>query len=426
MSGEGSGLFRSRVLVALIVLSGVATIAAVLLLAFGSRFLEPSSAGPNSYSFSAIGFRGAYTALRADGLDVRRVRDPRLPGVRKGVALVVAGPPTGDDRYDAADALKTLLHEARRRGAVPVVVLPKWAGSPSPVHIGWIAGASRRSDGAVEKIAAAALGKAAGDRPFWRMASNLAGKAESSWGERYGFALDGPQLLSSVEKYEPLVSTGDGLLVARVTPADGGPPVVVVSDPDLFDNQGLGHADHAALLLDLITKGIGANAVAFDETLHGFGESGGLLADALSFPAVLVTLHVLLVLGLATWAGSVRLGPARPDRPARALGREAFIDSTARLLVGAPDEIHALATYWRAAQDAVAEAMRLPPLAPAARLRRLAALTEARGVAEDVVSLDAEIAASVRVVAKPASWLSLAERAYRWRRSMTVGLRPVA
>ena len=72
--------------------------------------------------------------------------------------------------------------------------------------------------------------------------------------------------------------------------------------------------------------------MVFDETIHGFNRTPGLLAEALRFPMVLAVLQGLLLLGLVLWAGMGRFGKPLPAAPGLAAGKEVLIGNTAKLL----------------------------------------------------------------------------------------------
>jgi hypothetical protein len=425
MSAGPQPLFRSRLLAGLIALAGISALATVLLLAFGEHLAEPPSAGADSFSYSAIGHHGVYTFLRAAGVVCVRSRDPLLPSASKGSVVLAAEPRDPAEDRGNADALRALIVAARRRGAGTIVVLPKWIGSPSPVEEGFVDGVSLHALTAVTAVLSAAVGtsgdaKTSGVR---RLAPGIDGKATTSWGETYDVRLRNAQVLVRDDtSWTPLLWTESGLLAAmRKSPHSE--PLVVVADPDLLNNHGLHEAEHAPLVLDLLTKGLKARAVVLDETLHGFSRRSRLLADALSIPWLFVTVHVSLVLALAAWAGAVRFGHPRPERPDRSFGRREFVASTARLLLGTRDEAASLVTYWRLAQDSVAQAWRVPAIESSPRLRRLAAISSARGVGEDPLALEREVTEAAFDREQPERWVALAQRIERWQREMTRGPR---
>src|SRR5262249_12555817 len=122
------------------------------------------------------------------------------------------------------------------------------------------------------------------------------------------------QLLAPQKGLDPIVWCAGGLLVARRLAASGKddkddegagdrPQVVAVADPDLLNNHGLGLGENAAVFYQLLATALEAKGVVFDETIHGFNRTRGLIAEALRFPMVLGVMQGLLLLGLVLWAG---------------------------------------------------------------------------------------------------------------------------
>jgi hypothetical protein len=205
-----------------------------------------------------------------------------------------------------------------------------------------------------------------------------------------------------------------------------GPEVFLVSDPDLFNNHGLGRADNAVAFHELLVHRLGAQGVIFDETIHGFVHDPGLLEEAFRFPLVLATLQAFVLVGTVLWAGVGRFGKPLPP-PAEAgppPGKTVLIDNTARLLTRGGDVSEALSQYYRQTTRAVAAHYFLPPDLPEAEIvERLRRIAKARGVRTDLSTLAERIrhlpAAGVRGVGERA--VRIARRLHRWRLEMMDG-----
>ena len=420
------GLFRSRLVAVLAGLAALSAIATIAVVALGPKLLGPRSNGASSFSRSAVGYRGTLAYLDASGLTVGRAQDGRLPRVGPDSALVITEPQPATKLAELQsedwDALDTILFEATEHGASAVVVLPKWFGQPVAGRSDLVQDAVRLPLNRVQAVARAVLEPIDGPMQVFQLGEDLNGVATSASGKTFWMSIRQPHFLPPDDRWRPLLSIRQGHLAAAFTAEEGGPPVVVIADPDLLNNHGLDDGDHAAAVLDLFRNGLGVDTVVFDETLHGFEDSGALLRDAFSFPALLVTAHLALAIGVALWAGARRFGPPRSERPPRTLGREAFIDSTVRLLSGTKDEVASLSAYWKLAQEVVSVELRLPPLTPPERLSRLAAASAERR-ADDPRSIDAEISTAIQFETDPKRWVELAQRAHRWRMEMTGGLR---
>ncbi len=430
---ELPGGFSRRAVAWMVGIAVASFAAAILLQAYGGDLAARPTAGPNTYSYSALGHRALAELLRREGLGVtsRQARGGAGPG--PGRPLVLAEPgPSGSP--DWKERLAALAAEARERGAPLVVVLPKWRGRPRRDQPGWVAGAALLPENQIEEILAAlqvsALQGATVERTGRTAGLRTCEVAEGSPGDSRHFTLDIPtlQLLTPSRELRPEVECegGRGLLIARGRLAPGGSDLFVVADPDLWNNQGLGLADHAALAHQLFVDRLGVHGVVFEETIHGFVQSRGLLAEAFRFPLLPGVLQGLLLLGTVLWAGMGRFGAPLPSAASLAPGKEVLIDNTAQLLAHGGQAADSLGRYYQQTLKAVAARFFLPPDLPegeiAARLREIG---KRRGVTLDLAALERRIVGLDRTEtgdrkAAPRA-AALAKRLYRWRMEMTDG-----
>jgi hypothetical protein len=233
------------------------------------------------------------------------------------------------------------------------------------------------------------------------------------------------QLLTPSPELQAEVECGGRLLVARSTLAPGGPELLVVADPDLWNNQGLGRADHAALAHQIFVDRLDAKGVVFDETIHGFTRSRGLLAEAFRFPLLPGTLEGLLLLGTVLWAGMGRFGSPLPAAAGLPAGKEVLIANTAELLAQGGQAADSLARYYQQTLRAVAARFFLPPDLPERELAlRLSELGKRRGSPLDLLAFAGRIASlggTARDRKTEPRVAALARRLYRWRLEMTDG-----
>jgi hypothetical protein len=410
--------------------------AGVLLSVFGQGLAGRPDSGPNTFSRSAVGHHALVALLRGAGLGVvsrRHVREGR-PGPRR--PLVLAEPAAEGDA--AARRLLSLSREAAGRRAPLLLVLPKRFTEQDPEVPGWIGSAALRSPLEVEQVPGelgiAGLGKVRIERRRHGTVRECRARLGVKKGGKetvYQIDLAGPaQLLTPAPGLDPVVVCDDGLLVARVSAA---PVLFIVADPDLLENHGLGTADHAALVHDLLVRGLQAQGLIFDETIHGFARRAGLLAEALRFPLVLAVLQSLVLAGVVVWAGMGRFGKPLPVRGESrgesggqsGEGTETLIDNTAQLLSvasGADGAAESLERYYRQTLRTVAAACFLPPdLAEGELLLRLQGIGQSRGSRLQIRSLARRIeqtgaagpAAAERAV-------RLARMLHRWRHDMTL------
>jgi hypothetical protein len=110
-------------------------------------------------------------------------------------------------------------------------------------------------------------------------------------------------------------------------------PIYILAEPDLLNNKGLRDpaAARAALALLDGLNSTGAQGVAFDLTLNGFGRKPGLLKLAFEPPFLALTLAIFVAALLAGLHGAFRFGPAEADARAVALGKAALVENSAGL-----------------------------------------------------------------------------------------------
>lgn len=428
-NAELEGGFSRRAIAWIIGLSLASLCLGLLLTAFGQNLTGRPSPGTNTFSYSAIGHRGLAELLRERGLGVLSRRD-RLEAAPRRVPLVLAEPGTADGTERARVA--ALRREAAWRGAPLVLVLPKWDGTADPEHPSWIINPVLRSVAEVRRVPAAlgmaGLGTAGlGEVRITRGAE--VGQCSARFGgvpRDFRVDLRPAQLIELAPGLDPVVVCGDKLLVARVS---GAPVVYLVADPDILNNQGLGRADHAALVYGLLAIGLQARGVVFDETVHGLSRRSGFLAEALRFPLVLAVAQAVLLGVLVVWAGQGRFGKPLPARRGMGDGPEVLIDNTAQLLGQGGRSGHgghaaeSLTRYYRQALRSVAAAYFLPADLPetevVARLQRAA---HGRGLRMELAGLAQQVERTA--AAGPAAAdraVRLARILYRWSLEMTSG-----
>jgi hypothetical protein len=416
---EPEGGFSRRAIAWIIGLSLASLSLGLLLTAFGQNLKGRPSPGTNTFSYSAIGHRGLAELLRDRGRGAvsRRDRLEGTPGRLTPLILAEPGVADGTERSRVA----ALRREAVLRGAPLVLVLPKWDGVADPEHPEWITNLELRPAAEIRRVPAALGLPELGEVRITRGA--VVRLCSALFGGRPGtFRVDlrSAQLIDPASGLDPVVVCDDRLLVARV---NSRPAVYLVADPDILNNQGLARADHAALVDGLLTVGLQARGVVFDETVHGLSRRAGFLAEALRFPLVLAVAQAVLLGALVVWAGQGRFGKPLPARRGLGDGPEVLIDNTAQLLGQGGHAGECLTRYYRQTLRSVAAAYFLPPDLPekdvVARLQRAA---HGRGLRMDLAGLGQQVeraAASGPAAADRA--VRLARILYRWSLEMTSG-----
>ncbi len=383
----------------------VSLVVTIVLTVIGNDPSSQRSAGADAYSRSAIGHRGFVDLLRHLDVPVVVSRHASLDRPKRGL-LVIAEP-----RVDTSDRGTAKLRAEIEAAHRVLIVLPKWYGFARP-GAPWIDRAALLPASDVEAIANV-LG---GEKSFAIARDTVAVR----WSERAGVApvIAQPQSLVRTEALEPVVVSGDRVLLARTEVADH--EVWILSDPDVIDNAGLREPANARFAVELVDELRDGGTVVFDETVHGHSESPSLFRTLFQFPLVLATLQVILCGLLAVWAAMVRFGPRRSPPPPLAPGKDFLIRNTAALLAYGGHHGDALRRYLAASVQTVRHALHAPD--GLARPALVAWLERVRLVRAGTISLpDLERAVESAAKASPQTILELADQVYRWRMEMMHG-----
>lgn len=357
------------------VLSLVATVAALL---FGSRYAEPRSHEPDSFSASAIGQRALVETLEALGVHVVRFRTGSYDEVRAPLWFIEPDPDSaqvGATRHDLAG----IVAEREKQGRATVVVLGKWL----PGARGFVRAVPDRAITDVLDAVAPGAG-------LELVGSGDDAHPVSITGSLGPLQIEAPrlQVLDPDPAIEALESTANGVVVARVA----GTHVLIVSDPDLFHNFNVQRDDNAELALRIVQRGLRSDTVVFDEVFHGHGSVPSLAGALGRFPAVLLPIHALLLALLVAVAGAARFGPVvPPPPPLRAGPAEAVAIGGSVLAAGQPAALLVIGFVEHAIDD-IAQRWDVRETDVRARAHRIDEIATRRGVAPRACALLDEVA----------------------------------
>ena len=126
----------------------------------------------------------------------------------------------------------------------------------------------------------------------------------------------------------------------------GGYPLILVAEPDLFNNYGMADQARARLAVAVIEQAMGDAPVpiVFDVAIDGLGQSQNLLTLAFRPPFLAATLCLLAAMLVVGWRAFRRFGPPLAEEPAMAHGKTQLARNGAALvqrlrrwhLLGAP------------------------------------------------------------------------------------------
>ena len=422
MSGGTTSGFSSKVVGWLAGIATASFLLTFLIAAFGPELGGTTSAGANSYSTSAVGHLAWMETMQALGIEVIRQRS--LPGSPDWQAypLLALEPPAGRISVEQLDGLYDRRPELED-GAL-VLALPKWSTLPRPDKSQWIASAEPSlGDTALELINDFLLSWELESFDLTTDSSSRAQSCRGAWGGNYMVDLESMQTFDLPASYEALVECPDGVLVARTQSEVLRPPIVLISDPDLFSTHGLGDADHAALGHDLFARGLETRSIVVDEILHGFGMNRSLTRELFRFPVVLVTIHGFLVAMLLVWSGLRRFGSPTTPEPAVESGRDVLVDNAARLLDLGRHDGDALRGYWQnSLREMGRRLLRVTDLPLPTLRQRLQRHTRSRGIDVDLEALQREVDGIRPSRRKDADQVvRVAQSIHAWRQEMIDG-----
>jgi hypothetical protein len=392
--------FSGRVVLVMLAV-GVAAFAGLLALSAYAPDLHDGLDGQgHALSRSAIGFAGIVRLLRDAGEPAVAARGPVPLNGAQGILVVT--PPPGATAKDL-----TKLKPNRR----VLIVLPKWRTTPAPGHLGWVQKAGLLAPNVVASVL---VGRDLGSFTVtWR---NGASKPILANGP---FAGATPSPLGTIDHFQTLDLPNAKVMLAD----DAGRGVLVklddktmvLSDPDILNNQGLANlatTEAAVAILDACRGGQGP--VIFDVTMNGFKRSRSLLRLALEPPFLGATLCALAAALLMGAHAAVRFGAPTPGAAAMALGKAALVENAAVLIELAKREPAMASRYADVVRRGAAKGMGLPTATTADRIDR--ALDAATHSTEAPFST---LAAEARTVKTRADLLNLARRLHRRRLEIT-------
>lgn len=363
--------FSPRTVLGMVLIGALAFVALLWLL--GTEGGNTNNGGGHVGGRGLNGYAGLAALLDADGLEIRRARGK---AALDQVGLLVLTPPA-----DAKGADIAKIVDARRMIGPTLIVTPKWVAANARAGIrtknphGWVRIVGTQAPGwnGFHDDIGVTLGDGATVRAGgWRTA-NRHGRLPD---DRRVLTGSGPGLV-------PLVSTGDGRILAAFVADDGFYPalnrfagidgsfggensdlypVVFVFEPDLIDNWGLADRDTAMMARQLILASAGGRSqpVTFDLTLNGLGASRNLLTLAFEPPFVAATICMLLAALAVGWRAFNRFGPAQVGARAIALGKSALVANSAGL-IRRTGRVHLVAApYADAMRERLSIALGLP------------------------------------------------------------------
>jgi hypothetical protein len=398
-------VFSPKVIVGLILVGVFAFSAFAVLFAYAPDLRSGSDGGAHALSKSAVGFAGAVVLFQAEGMPTIVSRSPARKA--PAAALLILTPPPATDPKDlgATDGAPRTL-----------IVLPKWATVPDPVHPGWVRkeglfGAETPITGMLVSIAGQSRleHRAGSSKPRLRGGQGVFARETALPLGR----IDSLQTISGKDWLPVLVDETGRMVLAQSRPR---PAVYVLSDPDILNTQGLRSRNNARAASVIIETLKGEGGVVFDVSLNGFARGRSLLRTMLEPPLLGATLCAFAAAILTGLHALARFGPAARRGRAIALGKAALVDNSAGLVRMTRKEPSLLPAYAELTQALAARSVGgHAGLEVESRTSWLARLARLRRTALDLEQLVVE-AGRAR---SRADTLGTARRLHHWRLEVT-------
>lgn len=388
--------FSPKVILALVLVGIVAFAGLAVLSAYAPDLRSGEDGRAHALSKSAVGFAGAPILMKHLGVPavVSRTR-PRRPQD----AVMILTP----DWSLSPDELK-----AYPKGAITLIVLPKWMVAADPMRRGFV----RKIDIMAAPQAQALLASYAKTSKVTaakgRYRYTLRGEGPFAGQALPSGPVDRLQTISG-DGWVPALTDNQGravLAYSRKTPG-----IWVLADPDLLNNHGLSSLDTARTATAILeTAREGERSLIFDVTLNGYERGRGIWRLMLEPPWLAATLIGTMAAVLMGVHALARFGqPLRRER-AFPLGARALVDNSADLVRMARREHELAPAYAALTRSLVVRAGG----GHASEEHWLEHLAERRGAAAP-----GELAAEAETAKTRDDLLAVARKLYDWRGEMT-------
>lgn len=353
MSGKVAPTFNPKLMLALVLFGAAAFFATLYFIGTGQTG-SSNNGGGHAAAKGLNGYAAIAEMLEDDDYDVSLSRSP---SALNDYSLLILTPPAFMD----AEELEKVIEERRYLGPT-LVILPKWSASRVPdkwdveSETGWVV-----LNGSTEPYW---LDDLEGDLAIEGSVTELAKKG-ADW---RGLGLSGnlPDRTKSLsitgDKIVPLVKDSDGETLAGYVDDGGYYPdlaaaasrqvteggdqnelfddedtpwgVIIVAEPDLFNNYGMADPKRAELARRIVKLSMeGASlSVIFDLTQSGLSGTQNLLALALKPPFLAATLCLMIAMLVVGWRAFRRFGPPAAEGRAIAFGKRRLVTNSASLI----------------------------------------------------------------------------------------------
>jgi hypothetical protein len=403
VSAPPRAAFSPRVMIALVLVGIFAFSGFTVLSVYAPDLRGGEDGGAHALSKSAVGYAGAVVMLKAEGVPVVISRSPLTRGTSgRALRVLTPGPEVKADDLKAYDRKAPLL-----------IVLPKWMAAPDPNHLGWV-----RKAGILTNGFGVGPAKSLDESSFLHRRTGVSAPRLRGAGGAFAEGtylplgpVDQLQTLSGND-WRPVLVDEEGRIVLAAWRDSS---VLVLSDPDLLNTQGLKSLDTARAGMAILNVLRGEDGVAFDVSLNGFKRSRSVLRLMFEPPLLGATLCAVAAALLMGLHAAARFGPAVGGGRAFALGKRALVDTSADLIRAAGKEHELTSAYASLTEARAAKAAGERETDPAGRTERLVRLERLRRPADSLEALNQ----AARAARTRGETLSVAAKLFHWRSEMT-------
>ncbi|MBD3729648.1 MAG: DUF4350 domain-containing protein [Sphingomonadales bacterium] len=352
--------FHPKVVLGLLLFGAIAFFAMLYFIGAGNTGGKDNNGGAHAASRGLTGYAALAQLLEAEGHEVKLSRNA---GALTGETLLILTPPMFAD----GDEIARIIEQRRYKGPT-ILVLPKWVSMEIPKQVkvkhgdGWVILGEAQSPGWVEEFSAPLkmdLSLDPLDDPGfdWRGmgASGKLPDAKSAQG-------------MEAKDMQPLVTDSNGRMLVAYLQDSGTYPVldeaagiatqvpdvdedgydangnyvdtdrwgvVVVAEPDLFDNYGMADRSRAELAGKVVEAALEGQdlPITFDLTLNGLGRTQNLLTLAFEPPFLAATLCLIIAMLIVGWRAFRRFGPPLAEARAIAFGKGRLVANSAGFIL---------------------------------------------------------------------------------------------
>ncbi len=322
-------------------------------------FLEKTDREPNpsSFSYCALGHHALVQILDACNFTVIRGRHYFYKHIQEKMVLFLQ--PSRRLWADYThEPISTSLQKIVTNDNIVLLTWPKWRIlHPSAQNSQWVGDWIFLSADDLSGFSSE-MGQDVQVKRIFANKSTL----KTAWNKTYAIQCDSLQYFA-YHQGKVLVSTQDQKpIVVEISNSNlNKGRLILVADPEIFTNMGVGKEENGMLALDMLQDLQPNKDVIVDEIAHGLGRPPSVLRALLTHPGIYITLQILLIGLFLAWLVGVRFRPPLAE-PKRSRSLEEQIKAFAHITCAGNQHEYFLGKYLKSVIQELAE--RFPMIVP--------------------------------------------------------------